>query len=56
VERHPELRASDADREQVAERLREAMSEGRLAAEELEERLAVLFASKRKKRKKHKKQ
>jgi hypothetical protein len=45
VERRPELRASDADREQVAERLRQAMSEGRLAAEELEDRLAGLFAS-----------
>jgi hypothetical protein len=45
VERHPELRASDADREQIAERLRHAMSEGRLAAEELEQRLGALFAS-----------
>jgi pilus assembly protein TadC len=34
------LRASDADRESVAERLREATAEGRLLAEELEQRLA----------------
>jgi Flp pilus assembly protein TadB len=33
------LRASDADRENVAERLRHAAAEGRLLAEELEERL-----------------
>ncbi len=33
------LRASDADREQIAERLRKAASEGRLLAEELEHRL-----------------
>jgi hypothetical protein len=34
------LRASDSDREQVAERLRQAAAEGRLLAEELEHRLA----------------
>ena len=39
------LRASDSDREQVAERLRCATAEGRLTADELEERLEVLFAS-----------
>ncbi len=33
------LRASDADREQVAEHLRDAAAEGRLLAEELEQRL-----------------
>jgi Flp pilus assembly protein TadB len=33
------LRASDADREHIAERLRHAAAEGRLLAEELEERL-----------------
>jgi hypothetical protein len=33
------LRASDADRERVAERLRHASTEGRLTAEELEERM-----------------
>ncbi len=34
------LRASDAEREFVAERLRQATADGRLLAEELEERLA----------------
>ncbi len=34
------MRASDHDREQVAERLRKAAAEGRLLAEELEHRLA----------------
>jgi hypothetical protein len=37
------LRASDADREQIAERLREAAAEGRLLAEELEHRLGTAF-------------
>jgi hypothetical protein len=37
------LRASDADREHVAERLRQATAEGRLIAEELEQRLATAF-------------
>ncbi|MFJ2261831.1 DUF1707 domain-containing protein [Streptomyces sp. NPDC087844] len=35
----PELRASDADREQVAEVLRDALAEGRLDMAEFEERL-----------------
>lgn len=39
------LRASDADREQTAERLRKAAAEGRLLAEELEQRLGVAFAA-----------
>jgi DUF1707 SHOCT-like domain len=39
------LRASDADREQVAERLRQATAEGRLNADELEGRLQTLFAA-----------
>jgi hypothetical protein len=39
------LRASDADREQVAERLRQATAEGRLLAEELEQRLGAVFAA-----------
>ena len=38
--RYSALRASDADREHVAERLRDAAAEGRLLAEELEQRLA----------------
>ena len=35
----PPMRASDADRERVAERLRSAAGEGRLLTDELEERL-----------------
>ena len=35
------LRASDSDREHIAERLRKATAEGRLVAEELEERLGA---------------
>jgi hypothetical protein len=41
----PSIRASDADREQVAAQLREATVEGRLSGQELEERLEALFAS-----------
>jgi hypothetical protein len=37
------LRASDSDRDRVAERLRKAASEGRLLTEELEERLEAAF-------------
>ncbi|WP_329457700.1 DUF1707 SHOCT-like domain-containing protein [Streptomyces sp. NBC_01497] len=41
-ERHaPETRASDAERELIAERLRDAMAEGRLDMEEFEERLGL---------------
>jgi hypothetical protein len=39
------IRASDADREQIAQRLHTAASEGRLLADELDERLTALFAS-----------
>jgi Domain of unknown function (DUF1707) len=39
VARHSTLRASDADRDAVAERLRHAAVEGRLEPDELEERL-----------------
>jgi uncharacterized membrane protein YdbT with pleckstrin-like domain len=42
---HKSLRASDADREHVAERLRQAAVEGRLLAEELEQRLGETFKS-----------
>ena len=41
----PSHRASDADREQVAGRLRHAMAEGRLGGDELEERLEALYAA-----------
>jgi hypothetical protein len=39
------LRASDADREQVAERLQRAAAEGRLHTEELEQRLEAALSS-----------
>ncbi len=42
-EEAPELRASDADREQVAEILRDALAEGRLDMEEFEERLDATY-------------
>jgi Flp pilus assembly protein TadB len=45
VVRRTTLRASDADREAVAERLRHACAEGRLLAEELEERLGAVFSA-----------
>jgi hypothetical protein len=41
----PSLRASDSDREQVADRLHHAMAEGRLSGDELEQRLEALYAS-----------
>ena len=41
--RRSTLRASDADREGVAERLRKAATEGRLTTQELDERLAAAF-------------
>jgi hypothetical protein len=41
----PELRASDADRERVAERLRDAVAEGRLDMAEFEERLEAAYTS-----------
>jgi hypothetical protein len=43
--RVPSLRASDSEREDVAERLRDATAEGRLTADELEERLEALYRS-----------
>jgi Flp pilus assembly protein TadB len=39
------LRASDADRERTADRLRKAAAEGRLLTEELEERLESAFSA-----------
>jgi Flp pilus assembly protein TadB len=39
------LRASDADREQIAEQLRRASTEGRIAADELEQRLEVALSA-----------
>jgi hypothetical protein len=45
MESLPSFRASDSDREQVAERLRHATAEGRLTAPELDERLQTVFAA-----------
>lgn len=42
----PKIRASDADRERVATLLREHHAEGRLTAEEFNERLDAAFAAK----------
>ncbi|MFH7595163.1 DUF1707 domain-containing protein [Streptomyces racemochromogenes] len=41
----PSLRASDADRERVVERLRDAVAEGRIDMEEFEERLEAAYKS-----------
>ncbi len=41
----PRLRASDADREAVAARLREAHAQGRLTVEEFQDRLDATYAS-----------
>jgi Flp pilus assembly protein TadB len=43
--RRATLRASDADREQAAARLRQASTEGRLAADELEQRLGAALSA-----------
>ena len=43
--RRSNLRASDGDREQIAERLRKAAAEGRLLSEELEQRIGAAFAA-----------
>lgn len=45
MSRNGHLRASDADRDQVADRLRTAAAEGRLATDELEQRLGATFAA-----------
>ena len=42
----PGLRASDADREETISRLHHAASEGRLDADELEERISAAYAAK----------
>jgi hypothetical protein len=43
--RPPGIRASDAERERTATRIREAAAEGRLTMGELEERLARVYAA-----------
>lgn len=40
------IRISDADRERAADRLNQALAEGRITLSELEERLAVVYAAK----------
>jgi Domain of unknown function (DUF4190)/Domain of unknown function (DUF1707) len=44
-DRTPDLRASDADRESAAERLRVAALEGRLDPAELDERMSAAYAA-----------
>jgi Domain of unknown function (DUF1707)/2TM domain len=46
VERDPDVRVGDADRERAASLLREHAAHGRLAMEELEERVAQAYAAK----------
>ncbi|WP_123670331.1 DUF1707 SHOCT-like domain-containing protein [Actinocorallia herbida] len=46
LEKKPDLRASDADRDEVAALLGTAMAEGRLSPEEHSERLELLYAAK----------
>ncbi len=41
----PEMRASDGDRDRVAEALREHMAQGRLTVDEFNERLELLYTS-----------
>jgi hypothetical protein len=45
AESTPQLRASDAERERTADRLRQATGDGRLTVEELDERLAAVYAA-----------
>jgi hypothetical protein len=45
MQRRALLRASDQDREHVADRIREASLEGRLTSDELEERLGSAYAA-----------
>lgn len=44
-EKPPGIRISDADRERAAQRLHQALSEGRITITELEERLVVVYAA-----------
>jgi hypothetical protein len=46
VGRDPNLRAADADRERIAERLRQSHAEGRLDMAEFQERLECCYESK----------
>ncbi|WP_214402047.1 DUF1707 SHOCT-like domain-containing protein [Pseudonocardia lacus] len=44
--RPPGIRISDADRERAAERLHQALAEGRITVQELEDRLSAVYAAK----------
>jgi hypothetical protein len=44
-EKPPGIRISDADRERAAQRLHQALSEGRITVTELEERLTVVYGA-----------
>jgi len=46
VARNPSLRASDAERDEVAAALRESLSEGRITLEEFDERLGAAYSAK----------
>ncbi|MEO6857117.1 MAG: DUF1707 domain-containing protein [Solirubrobacteraceae bacterium] len=46
MSRRGALRASDADRDQIIDRLHRAATEGRIAAEELEERVSLALKAK----------
>ncbi|MFC4053081.1 DUF1707 domain-containing protein [Actinomadura syzygii] len=43
---NPDIRASDADRDRVAESLREHCAEGRISMDELQERLEAVYGAK----------
>lgn len=43
---HQDVRASNAERDAVAERLRHALSQGRLTLEEYDSRVAAAYAAK----------
>lgn len=45
-ERNPSIRAADADRERVVEILRQHTAEGRITADEFEERMTAAYAAK----------
>jgi hypothetical protein len=46
MSRHGAIRASDADRDQIVDRLHRAATEGRIASEELEQRVSVALKAK----------
>ena len=46
MSRHGAIRASDADRDQIVDRLHRASTEGRIASEELEHRVSIALKAK----------